>query len=969
MIKNIIKRDGRIEPYAPAKLNNWGRWASKTLGNKVDWSSVVINAVSTMPETITSKELQEKLIQNCLDKETWSYYLMAGRLYAAHLHRLIHGSNGIPTVKEVHDSLIQDGLMVHLDYDTLEYQEVETFIDHEKDFNTPHFSLHYIRNKYSLQNRKTGKEYETQQFVYMRMAMALSEKEPKNTRMELVKRFYNAFSNKLMSAPTPNYVNLGTKLKGFISCNLYYTDDTTDSLAAGDHIAYMMTASSAGIGGFINSRSKGDPVRSGSIVHSGKLPLYAVLGKAVKAMKQNSRGGACTTYFSAYDPEAETIALLRNPRSTEDKKNRDLHYALESNKFFAEKVAKNEEVFQFNTYTAPRLMELFFSPDYDGFKAEYERLEADPSFKKEYINARDLMITWLNESLEVGVAYLANIDEMNRHTPFKEPIHSSNLCVAPYTLLNTDKGEFPIIDLVNQTVNVWNGKQYTPAVVQKTNEAQHLIRIKVSNGNYTKELDNTIYHKWYIEKTYDNGKTESNVEVRAYELSVGTRITNYTLPDGTLIDGLVVVSIDNVEGFHDTYCVNEPKEHKAVFNGILTGQCLEIAESTEAYHSMVDLYSEHEVGIIEVELDNYNIEKFTYSEKVTLQDGTITWAGRLKEGDTFYDTWNPNYPRTVQRILNLKKEPEVALCALGAIPIDNIDENDDETYQEVMYLTLKMIDYCINNMEYRLPHIGVTAKARMNAGVGILGVAAHMARKGLKYDTKEGLEEIHRISERHMYHAIRASLRIARERGNAPWIHKTKWVDGWLPIDSYKRTVDDLGNFEYRYDWEALRKDVLAQGGIGHSCLVAHMPNESSSKAIGTANGVYPIRDLTLSKTDGYITIRWAAPNSDDSNYQYQSAWDIKEVDMIKAYAVMQKFTDQAISADLWRRIKDDEKVSSKDLLTQYLSMVKYGMKTRYYYNSNTSNERSIEISGSIAGNNSTVITDEEDGYCEGCSM
>src|SRR5690606_27739065 len=161
--------------------------------------------------------------------------------------------------------------------------------------------------------------------------------------------------------------------------------------------------------------------------------------------------------------------------------------------------------------------------------------------------------------------------------------------------------------------------------------------------------------------------------------------------------------------------------------------------------------------------------------KVTLQDGTITWAGNLKEGDTFYDAWNPNYPRTIKRILNLKKEPEVALCALGAIPVDNIDENDDETYQEVMYLTLKMIDYCINNMEYRLPHIGVTAKARMNAGIGILGVATHMARKGLKFDTKEGLEEIHRISERHMYHAIRASLRIAKERGNAPWIHKTKW--------------------------------------------------------------------------------------------------------------------------------------------------------------------------------------------------
>lgn len=966
MIKNIVKRKGNVEPYIPSKLNAWGRWAASTIGNKVDWSSIVINAVSTMPETVTSAQLQEKLIQNCLDKETWSYYLMAGRLYAAHLQKTIHEGK-IPTVKELHETLNEVGLMVRLDYDTLEYQEIESIIDHEKDFQTPHFALHYIRRKYSLQNRTTGQEYETQQFVYMRMAMALAEKEPRNIRIQMVKRYYDAFSNKLMSAPTPNYVNLGTKSKGFVSCNLYYAKDTIESLAAGDHIAYMMSASSAGIGGFINSRSKGDPVRAGQIEHQGRLPLYALLGKAVKATLQNSRGGACTTYYSAYDPEAETIAYLRNPRSTEDKKNRDLHYAMETNKFFAEKVARNENIFKFNIYTAPKLMELFFSSDYDGFKAEYERLEANPSFKKEYTNARDLILIWLNEALETGVAYLANIDEMNRHTPFKDTIHSSNLCVAPYTPLLTDKGEFPIIDLAGQTVNVWNGKKFTPAKVEQTNTNQKLIRITVSNGNYTKSLDNTIYHKWYINRTYENGKKEYGVEARAYELMVGTEITDYELPDGSNITDLKVISIDPVEGFHDTYCVNEPTEHKAIFNGILTSQCLEISEPTEAYDSMTDLYSNKTVGYVKIRQYNGVEETIDWNKKLYLIDSSMIYAGKLKVGDKFkLEIQNTQY-YTVEEILESKPEPEVALCALGSIPYDHIDENDDETYQEVMYLTLKMIDYCILNMDYRLPHIGVTAKARMNAGIGILGVAAHMAEKHLKYDTKEGLEEIHRIAERHMYHAIKASLRIARERGNAPWIHKTKWVEGWLPIDTYKRSVDDLGDFKYRYDWEALREEIKEQGGIAHSCLVAHMPNESSSKAINTANGIYPIRDKTLNKTDGFITIRWAAPNSDDPSYEYQSAWDINEVDMIKVYSVFQKFTDQAISADLWRRIKDDSKVSSKELLTQYLTMVKYGMKTRYYYNSNVSNERSLDVSGSISDINET--DEPADGYCEGCSM
>lgn len=818
MIKQIVKRDGRIEPYIPSKLNGWGRWAAANLGNKVDWSSIVIQAVSTMPDTVKTADLQEKLIQNCLDQGTWSYYLMAGRLYASHLHKTIHGPE-IPTVQALHEKMIADQVMVRLDYDQSDYEQAEGFINHELDYDTPHFSLHYIRKKYSLQNRVTRQEYETQQFVYMRMAMALAEKEPKAGRMDLVKRFYDEFAAKRISAPTPNYVNLGTKLRGFASCCLYVVDDNEASLAIGDHIAYRMTAASAGIGSHLITRSKGDPVRGGLIQHQGKLPYLASLGKAVHANMQAGRGGACTTYYSGFDPEAEVIAHLRNPRSTEDRKNRDLHYALVTNKFFAEKVARNEEAFSFNVRTAPELTRLFFSDDTAAFRREYERLEQDPSFRKEYFKPRDLILTSLNEALETGVAYLASIDEMNRHTPFKETIHSSNLC-------------------------------------------------------------------------------------------------------------------------------------------------LEISEPNWPYQDMRDLYSDHEVGYVTVELADASHKTFNFNERLTLAvPGSmlprVVFAGEIQAGDTIlFD----GASQQVVRIIELHKEPEIALCSLGATAYDAIDENDDEAYQEAMYLSLKMIDYCIVNSHYVLPHVAVTAKARMNAGVGLMGVAAHMAKKGLAYDSKEGREELHRIAERHMYHAIRASLRISKERGLPRWMHKTKWPEGWLPIDTYNRNVDELGDFQYRYDWEALRAEIIQNGGIGHSCLVAYMPGESSSKALGKPNSIYPVRDTTLNKTDGSVTIRWAAPHSDDPDWKYQSAWDISEVDMIKAYAVFQKFTDQAISADLWRRIKDDDLIGSKELLSHYFTMVKYGMKTRYYYNSNVASDKGLENAGSLQD-------DLEAAACEGCTM
>ena len=166
-------------------------------------------------------------------------------------------------------------------------------------------------------------------------------------------------------------------------------------------------------------------------------------------------------------------------------------------------------------------------------------------------------------------------------------------------------------------------------------------------------------------------------------------------------------------------------------------------------------------------------------------------------------------------------------------------------------------------------------------------------------------------------------------------MHKTKWPDGWLPIDSYKKSVDEIVEPVYFYDWEALRAEVIENGGIRNSCLITHMPTESSSKASSVPNSVYPIRDLYLKKTDRNTVISWCAPNCDLLGEKYQIAWNIPSVDLIKVYAVLQKFCDQSISADLYQDRRGDKvEVTTEQMITEFLAMVKYGMKTRYYQNS-----------------------------------
>jgi ribonucleoside-diphosphate reductase alpha chain len=199
-------------------------------------------------------------------------------------------------------------------------------------------------------------------------------------------------------------------------------------------------------------------------------------------------------------------------------------------------------------------------------------------------------------------------------------------------------------------------------------------------------------------------------------------------------------------------------------------------------------------------------------------------------------------------------------------------------------------------------------------------------------------------------------------------MHKTKWSEGWLPLDTYEKRVDSLVTVENTRDWEGLRKRIIKNKGIRNSVVSALMPGESSSLSAGTTNGPYAIRELNLMKTNDTLVNYWSAPDGTKLAKKYQIAWEIKNSDMIKVYAVMQKWTDQAISADLFVKIQDDQKVSSSEMLQDYLDMVKYGLKSRYYVNSLTvgTKKKEEEVPEVVV-----PVQEEEEspGVCEACAL
>lgn len=808
VLQNIIKRDGRVEPFTPSKLNQWGQWAAQTLGDAVDWPSVVLETVAVLNGSLSSRELQQQLIKTCLDFDSWSYNRMAGRLYTTLVRKDLF-NNQLPSVQQLHTKLIGLGYMEPLDYSDEEYAKAQSFIDHERDFTYAHYQIHTQLTKYAIADRVKGVIYETPQYTYMRMAMALAVDQPQDRRMHDVQRFYEHLSFNRINAPTPNHVNLGTPLRGYASCCLYTTDDNARSIAVGNHIANTMTYMSAGIGAHMNVRSLNDPVRGGVIRHQGKLPYYRALVAEVKSNLQNGRGGACTTYFSIFDPEIDTLLRLKNPMSTEDKKIRGLDYSWGGNRFFARKVARNEEVFLFNCHTAPDLYEALYSDDEQWFEDLYNKYANDDDFKKTWASARELLVTASNEWNETGRVYEHNIYELNRHTPFKDIIYSSNLCS-------------------------------------------------------------------------------------------------------------------------------------------------EIALPTASYNHMTDLYAEQDISYIEF-IDQYsNSHKIYDDKKIKTQRGEI-YPFELRQGDQLDDLIVDNIKQWYS--------PEVATCNLAGIVVSNIES--DEQYEEVAYYALLMIDKCIHLAHYELPHVGVTSIKRLNAGVGILGLAHLMARNEQKYTDVAGKQFIHQVAERHYYFLLKASLELGKELGNAQWMYKTRWPQGWLPTDTSNPNVDKIAEFENKYDWETLRQQIIDNGGIRNSVLVAHMPTETSANASGTTNGLYPIRELTMIKTDNQRVNYWAAPDSDELADKYQSAWDIPTDDMAEMYAIVQKWTDQGISADFYRKVIGDDSIESTELIKDYLYRIRLGLKTKYYMNQKTSEGmKTIDEPVDIAS-----YDDYDDADCESCTL
>ena len=322
---------------------------------------------------------------------------------------------------------------------------------------------------------------------------------------------------------------------------------------------------------------------------------------------------------------------------------------------------------------------------------------------------------------------------------------------------------------------------------------------------------------------------------------------------------------------------------------------------------------------------------------------------------------------------------EIALCILSAINVGKV-RSDDEL-EELCDLSVRGLEELIDYQRYPVKAAEIATKARRSLGVGFIGLAHYLAKLGFKYDSQEAWDAVHGLSESFQYYLLKASNKIAEEKGYCENFGRTKYADGILPIDTYKKDVDELCSLPLAHDWESLRASIL-EHGLRHSTLSAQMPSESSSVVCNATNGIEPPRDYLSVKKSKKGPLKQIVPQYGTLKNNYTLLWEQpNNTGYINVVAVMQKFFDQAISGN-WSYNPvnyEGSEVPTSVMANDFLTTYKYGWKTSYYQNTHdqktddvleVSNADDVGIQGKTRLDNLLEeLENSSEEECESCAI
>ena len=453
----ITKRDGKKEKLDLDKIHFVVEEACDGLTG-VSASQIEMNADLQFYDGMTTDEIQNILIRSANDLislDNPNYQYAAARLLLYGLHKTVYGQYDHQTLAQVIDANIERGVYdssIREKYTDVELKKLNTYIKHERNEDFTYAGLRQVVDKYLCQDRSSGQIYETPQFMYMMIAATLFAEYPQETRLNYVKKYYDATSLFKVNIPTPVMAGVRTPIRQFASCVLVDVDDTLPSIFSSNSAIGYYIAQRAGIG--INAgrvRAINSKIRGGEVAHTGVVPFLKVYEATVRSCTQNGvRGGSATTHFPLWHYEIEDILVLKNNKGTDDNRVRKLDYSIQLNKLMYERLLSSGEITLFSPHDVPGLYEAFYSGDNEKFKELYETYERKTSIRKKKMDAHELFSALLKERAETGRIYIMNVDHCNTHSSFKDPVYMSNLCqeitlpTKPIQHIDDENGEIAL---------------------------------------------------------------------------------------------------------------------------------------------------------------------------------------------------------------------------------------------------------------------------------------------------------------------------------------------------------------------------------------------------------------------------------------------------------------------------------------------------------------------------------------------
>lgn len=506
----VRKRNGQRESIDLEKIHRVVIWAAEGL-DQVSPSEVELKAHLQFYDDIKTADIHETLIKSAADliSETApDYQYLAARLAIFHLRKRAFGSFEPPHLFDHVAGMVEAGRYdKHLleDYSREDFEELNRHLDHSRDMNFSYAAVKQLEGKYLVQNRVTGEIFESPQILYMLVAACLFADYPKETRLDYVKRFYDATSLFKLSLPTPIMSGVRTPTRQFSSCVLIECGDSLDSINATAGAIVKYVSQRAGIG--INAgriRALGSPIRNGEAFHTGCIPFYKHFQTAVKSCSQGGvRGGAATLFYPLWHLEVESLLVLKNNRGVDENRVRHLDYGVQLNKLMYQRLIKGGDITLFSPHEVPGLYDAFFA-DQDEFERLYVQYEQDDSIRKRKVKAVDLFGLMASERASTGRIYIQNVDHCNTHSPFdpkKAPVKQSNLCLEialptkPLNEIQDEEGEIALCTL----------SAFNLGAIEKLDELEELADLIVRG------LDNLLDYQDYpiiaAKKATDNRRT------------------------------------------------------------------------------------------------------------------------------------------------------------------------------------------------------------------------------------------------------------------------------------------------------------------------------------------------------------------------------------------------------------------------------------------------------------------------------